>query len=146
MKLSWGWRIAIVYTFFAVSTVGFVAFAMTENVELVRPDYYEQSLKHDQTFASEQRGAAVGNAVSMQVNEGAVQITLPPTHTVIDSGVVSFYRPDNSLLDHSFVMHATSVVIPLARIVDGNYEVAIEWTLNGDRFRVTRQLAVGGAR
>jgi hypothetical protein len=52
MRLSWGWRIAIVYTVFAVSTVAFVAFAMTENVELVRKDYYEYSLVHDRTNAS----------------------------------------------------------------------------------------------
>jgi hypothetical protein len=144
MKLSWGWRIAIVYTFFAVSTVGFVAFAMTENVELVRADYYEQSLKHDQTFAAEQRGLAVASQLDVKIAEGQLQIELPASHTNIDSGTISLYRPDNSKLDHTFALKGTVVSIPVSGVVSGNYELGIEWTFNGEHYRVVRSIEIGG--
>jgi hypothetical protein len=146
MKLSWGWRIAIVYTFFAVSTVGFVAFAMTENVELVRTDYYEQSLKHDQTFAAEQRGLAVASQLDVKIAEGRLQIGLPASHTQIDSGSISLYRPDNSILDHTYSVHETSVSIPISGVVSGNYELGIEWAFNGERYRVVRPIEIGGGK
>jgi hypothetical protein len=144
MKLSWGWRIAIVYTFFAVSTVGFVAFAMTENVELVRADYYEHSLKQDETFAAEQRGRAVDNEIEVKINNQYLHITLPNSHAKLDSGSISFYRPDNSKFDHTFELDNRSVSVPLDQIVAGNYELAIDWTFNGKRYRVFRPLKIGG--
>lgn len=144
MKISWGWRIAIVYTFFAVSTAAFVAFAMTENVELVRSDYYEQSLKHDETFAAEERGKAID--LSLTQDGESVTIGLPASHADLTAGSVLFYRPENSKFDHSFPLTGTTTEVPVNKIQPGHYEVSIEWTFEGKRFRVLRNLSVGGVR
>lgn len=143
MKISWGWRIAIVYTFFAVSTASFVAFAMTERVELVRDDYYEQSLKHDQTFASEQRGESVAGGVIITQHDAKLEIELP--HAVIASGTASFYRPENSQLDRAYKLAGQRTQLPLDKVQKGSYQVTIEWTFEGKPYRVVREITVGGA-
>jgi hypothetical protein len=43
MNMHWGWRLAIVYTLFALGTLSFVGFALTNEVDLVRPDYTHAS-------------------------------------------------------------------------------------------------------
>ena len=60
MRLHWGVGIAATYLVFAGATAGFVAFAMQQRVELVRPDYYTYSLAHDARRRAEARTAALG--------------------------------------------------------------------------------------
>lgn len=66
MKLSWGTSITIVYTVFALATLGFVAFAMTQRVDLVRADYYEEALRHDCMQVARARAAQQGSIVRLQ--------------------------------------------------------------------------------
>ena len=66
MKLSWGTSITIVYTVFALATLGFVAFAMTQRVDLVRADYYEEALRHDSMQVARARAAQQGSIVRLQ--------------------------------------------------------------------------------
>ena len=42
LRMHWGVAVAVFYTIFALGTVGFVAFAMTRDVELVSVDYSQK--------------------------------------------------------------------------------------------------------
>lgn len=66
MKLSWGTSITIVYAVFALATLGFVAFAMTQRVDLVRTDYYEEALRHDSMQVARARAVQQGRVVRLQ--------------------------------------------------------------------------------
>jgi hypothetical protein len=140
--MSWGWRIAIVYTFFAVSTMGFVVFAMSENVELVRKDYYEESLRYDATFASAQRGNAVFEQVTVKESEDGVDVVLPSSHVSADSASVILYRAENSSLDRRYRVEGNSIHIPATALKHGNYQAQVEWRFGGEWYRVTRPLLV----
>lgn len=63
MKWSWGTSITVVYTTFALATLSFVAFAMTQRVDLVRTDYYEESLQHDAMQIARKRAIEHGTTV-----------------------------------------------------------------------------------
>jgi hypothetical protein len=142
-KMNWGWRIAIVYSLFALSTVGFVVFAMSENVELVRKDYYEESLRYDASFASQLRGNAIAEGVAMRVDAEGIQLALPIAHGTADSAVVQFYRAENSKLDRRFSITGTSIHIPASELVKGNYQAEVAWRFDGQWYKITRSVTVG---
>lgn len=143
ITLNWGWRIAIVYTFFAVSTVGFVAFAMSENVELVRKDYYEESLRYDASFASAQRGNAVGEQVTITPASDGVHVSLPASHASSDSATIQFYRAENSRLDRLYTITGGRITIPTSELAKGNYQAQLTWRFDGQWYAVSRQISVG---
>jgi hypothetical protein len=142
MNMNWGWRIAIVYTFFAVSTMGFVVFAMSENVELVRKDYYEESLRYDATFASVQRGNTIAEQVIVKESEDGVDVMLPAHHLNVDSASVNLYRAENSSLDRRYLINGNAIRIPTTALKHGNYQAQVEWRSEGEWYRVTRPLLV----
>jgi hypothetical protein len=142
-KLNWGWRIAIVYTFFAVSTIGFVAFAMTKKVELVRADYYEHSLEHDATSAARARATALDDAV--KINETAQKITvLLPAHHANASGKITFYRPSAVSLDRSITIVKGSAEALTSDLLPGRYRLVIEWKHNSQDYLAERNIEIGG--
>ena len=144
MKLNWGWRIAIVYSVFAVSTVGFVAFAMTENVELVRKDYYEHSLLHDKTNAWLTRARAVESDVRITIGESAISVRIPDAHAGA-SGIVTLYRPNSSRFDRSYKLEPQGIEIPLSELLHGHYTVVLEWTFANEQYRLERLIELGVA-
>ena len=43
-RFHWGWRIALIYTTFALATIGFMIFSFTQKVDLVSTQYYADEL------------------------------------------------------------------------------------------------------
>lgn len=135
-SLSWGWRIAIVYTTFAVATLGFVAYAMTQNVDLVRQDYYEFSLRHDHTMAARQRAAALPQQpVSYDEDQNTLFISIPtaPQH----HAELRLYRPSSSLLDTTYVLTTDvdgSAQVGCSHLVSGHWTATLRWTTGGNDY------------
>jgi hypothetical protein len=142
LTLNWGWRIAIVYTVFAASTIGFVAFAMTEDVELVRKDYYEYSLKQDETQASIVRGNSVASDVTIDLGKATLTVKLPASIQA-SQATVTLYRPSTASLDKTYSMIDNAVEIPLHDLVRGHYRVVLEWKVANESYRLERAIEVG---
>jgi nitrogen fixation protein FixH len=101
VKLNWGVGIAVVYAVFAAGTLGFVALAMSQPVELVSADYYARSLQHDERLRAEARVRALGGAFSCGLSdEGlAVVVSLPPDQVAGARGTITLYRPSDARAD-----------------------------------------------
>ena len=52
-RFHWGWRIALIYTTFALATIGFMIFSFTQKVDLVSTQYYADELKYDAKMLAE---------------------------------------------------------------------------------------------
>ena len=78
LRMHWGVAVAVFYTAFALSTVGFVAFAMTRDVELVSDDYYQQALAHDRHMQAVANGDALGAALGATRLPDEVRSACPP--------------------------------------------------------------------
>jgi hypothetical protein len=141
MKLSWGWRIAIVYTFFASSTVAFVAFAMSTNVDLVRSDYYEYSLQQDKSFAAFERGNSVASEISIEQTATGITIGLPRTHRG-SVGTVQLYRPDSPKLDRAAAFVNGTVTIRREQLTAGKYKVILEWSFEKNVYGFERNIDI----
>lgn len=125
-RFHWGWRIGLVYTAFALSTLGFVAFAMTQRVDLVREDYYQESLRTTAAQLELQRGKISG--ITIVAEQSMLRIRIP----VVPQGVVSvhLYRPDNPALDqHHDVQRGSdgTHVLPLTGVAAGRWRAIVRW-------------------
>lgn len=130
--ISWGWRIAIVYTTFAVATLSFVAFAMTQKVDLVRQDYYEHSLHHDRTMAARNAAQLLSQRPAMfDVSRNVVDISIPtaPQH----QAELRLYRPSTSALDTTVIVTTDdngNSHVDCSRLATGHWTATLRWKMN----------------
>lgn len=144
-RFHWGWRIAIVYTIFATATLGFVFFALTQEVDLVREDYYQYSLDHDQRMQARAAATAEAEAV-IEYQDGNIHVHLPAAHHQA-SGTVALYRPAVTSDDRSLplVLSEGSVMsIPTADMAQGKWVVTVTWSHNGTQYEMERPIEVEG--
>jgi nitrogen fixation protein FixH len=132
IHLNWGVGIAIVYTLFALGTVGVVAFAMTQPVDLVSDDYYEQSLIYDQRIAAIENGDALGPAVVVTVDAGtrSLRVVLPVADSAHARGEVTLYRPSAMGVDRTFTLALDAngaQQIPLTGLASGVWRARLRW-------------------
>lgn len=129
MKLNWGWRIAIVYTAFALATLGMVAFTFTHSIDLVRPDYYEHSLGHDQRAIIAARTAALKPLVRLEKEAGVLVLLLPESHAHV-SASVRFERPNAAAMDTEWagaIGADGTLRIPMEGLQEGRWRLTISW-------------------
>lgn len=140
MKLNWGWRIVIVYSIFAVATLTFVAYAVSTRVNLVRPDYYEASLRHDELQESRLNAIQIG--ASLQLNRDSIILSAP---SMRDPTRVEFqlYRPNEPELDRrvqSGFTHEGQAIVVLPKLRDGVWRISASWVANGKTFEISRRV------
>jgi hypothetical protein len=130
MRFNWGTGIALVYTTFALSTTGFVIFALQHPVELVSDDYYARSLMHDE------HRTAVENAdrletVRVAISATELTIAVPAEHAGDVHGEVRLYRPSDRSADRGWALNVDRdgrQRIPLAGLQAGTWIAQIDWT------------------
>lgn len=136
MKARWNWAmaIAVTYTVFAVSMLGFVAFALARPVDLVSADYYADALAHDARIEAARRGAALAAFdVAVASGAGEVVVTLPLTHAGA-TGTVTFYRPSGSAADRTMPLSLDGrgeQRVPVGDLPRGYWTVQVEWEADG---------------
>ena len=144
MKWNWGASVAATYIVFAVATSGFVAFAMTRPVSLVRPDYYAESLREDQQIAARTNARRLGTAVSIAVEGNGIRVTVPTTGTAT-RGSVTLYRASNPASDRRFAFSPDSrgtQLLSVAQLERGHWIVKLEWTTAGREYYVEQPIVL----
>lgn len=130
-EFHWGWRISIVYTLFALATLGFVAFAMTQRVDLVREDYYEQSMQYDATQSARSNADSLADRISVSYLPGGdITIQIPREHVGDYRGSVLFYRPDEPDADVTLKLALSadgSMSFDASRFKRGIWKVIVQW-------------------
>ncbi|SEI87828.1 FixH protein [Myroides marinus] len=132
-------------TYFIVVIGGFMAFILyfvykiqtdkTYDHELVLENYYESELK----FNKQLNYAANTdlNTVSIDITPDQLIINLNHvTNPINNSGMISFYRPNDKTKDHqiSFSPDQKSIEIPLKELALGRWNIHISWdTLEGKK-------------
>lgn len=138
VRVNWGVGVALIYGLFAASTLGFVAFALAQPVDLVSADYYAQSLTVDARAGAVRRADALGARVRIDRDEGgqALLLTLPAEHADA-TGTVTLYRPANAGFDRVMTIARDAAGIqriPTAGLARGRWIVKVDWQIRGDRF------------
>ena len=134
-KSYWGMAVTVIYTAFALSTLGFVAFAMTKPVDLVSQDYYQRSLTADRTIEATRNARSLGSLLNVAMApSGEHLIVQIPTAGAV--GSVTFYRPSHSGSDQSLALSLVDgrQVLDLTGLARGRWLVQVAWTSDGRPF------------
>jgi len=131
---SWGAGITLVYTAFALATLGVVAFSFTQKVDLVADNYYKQELQYQQRINESSAAMSLTAPVRWDFsgNRRHIILTFPAAATA----TVTFYRPSNSAMDKTFGITAgndCTAHIPLAALPSGFWRMKIAWESDGKK-------------
>jgi hypothetical protein len=143
---NWGTGIAVVYSAFALSTMGMVGFAMSRPVSLVSADYYEQSLHEDAKRAAVGNAGALGSRVSIAVRSAdRLELRLPLEHARTASGTITFYRASDASKDRAVAVRLDAdgtQAVSLAGLASGQWLVKVRWVAEGRDFYLERPVLV----
>ena len=144
IRLHYGVAVAMFYTAFALTTVGFVAFAMTQDVELVSPDYYERGLRHDAQMQARANADVLGDDLSVALDGHHRQITVrwPATMGPRVRGTATWYRPSGAASDREEPIVAGpdgSFVLPLAGLQPGHWRLQLRWRVGETSYYAERE-------
>lgn len=143
LRIHWGVAVAIFYTAFALSTVGFVVFAMTRDVELVSEDYYAQAIDHDRHMQAVANADALGPGVSVRVEGGQAEVRFPSAMASRIRGSATLYRAADATADRSvaLVPAADGVqAIPVSGLAPGHWRLKLRWSADGRDYYAERDI------
>jgi nitrogen fixation protein FixH len=136
------WPFSIITAFFAFISglVVFIAFAIRQNMDLVRPDYYEEELRFQQHLdkVARTRPFARDVSVAYEMAESRIQVRLPREHARQHaSGSIQFYRPSDARLDLEIKLNLSAdgtQAVDAATLAPGFWRVRLHWKVEGAEF------------
>jgi hypothetical protein len=140
MKINWGTGIVIAF----ISFIGFILYlviTMSTNKkyehDLVTEEYYKEELQYQNEINKLNNAKNLNtNIVYNKTNEGIV-IQFPKDFDAEKiTGKMFLYRPSNKQLDFetTISLSKTYLLIPDKRLVDGRWDIKIDWQYNGKNY------------
>lgn len=135
--MNWGYKLAILYGSFACLILFMVYRAMQEDVSLVTPDYYTQTLTYQNEIDLLQKTNTTGKKpmVTAQPEANQVLISFPVADAV--EGKLWLYRPSTIADDvHQDFAVAVGepVVLDMAGKPSGLWRIKISYTAGGQDY------------
>lgn len=143
MKNPWPYSIV---GFFAIAITGiaaFISFAMRQNTDLVRLDYYEHEIRFQEQIERVARSRALGSGVTLNYDSKSETLQLRLPHTA--AGWLKLYRPSNAALDrdYEFQVEATgSHAIDARGLQVGVWRAQLSWTANALEYYLESEFIV----
>ena len=146
------WPVAIISFFVLVilSIVAFIVWAVRQDMDLVRSDYYTQDINYQQQFDRDQRAKQLNSAATIDYDEPAqkIVITLPATQSHHNTtGFVHFYRPSDASLDRTVELAVNkdgTQQIDTKPFSAGHWKIRVYWKVNEEEFYFERAIILGG--
>ena len=146
------WPYAIVgwFTIFVPAMIAWVAVAVHQKLDLVRPDYYHQEIQYQSQIDRLSRTAPVQSEVliSYLPAERKVTLRLPPGHLAQAPGLagrVQFYRPSDAQLDFEVPLcpdAAGGQQVNTDRLRSGLWKIRVQWSAGGHEYFVDQSLVL----
>ena len=133
------WPHAIIgwFVIFGSALAAWISFAVRQDMDLVRPDYYEEEVLFQNQLDRLARTAALRGEIAIQYDAARAEITLrlPPTPSSgRRAGNIHFYRPSNAALDFEvpLVIDADGLQRISTRTRSaGQWKVRARWNADG---------------
>ncbi|WP_372768604.1 FixH family protein [Lutibacter sp.] len=145
-KISWPAGIVIALSAFIIFILSYVykaTFVSQYDHHLVSDDYYKDELNYQQEIDKLNKSAALKEDVTLtKVTEGLL-IKFPSEFDPQKiAGTISFQRPSNDKIDFQFPIKliAADYLILDKNLVEGRWNVKIEWTINGAAYLFKEKL------
>lgn len=140
MKINWGTGIVIAFVAFISFIIFFVVRMSIDNKanhDLVTEEYYKAELGYQKEIDAETNARNLTGELKIEKTPEGLQISFPEgIQSDIIAGKVSLYRPSNKQLDFDFPLSLSDshLLIPDKRLLDGRWDIKIEWKQQGKEF------------
>ncbi len=137
MKLSWGWKIAGLYSGFVIMMVCLVAASSHQKSYLVSKDYYKDEIAYQGVLDASRNQSKLSAAFTIHANGEAVIIDFPEEFkNSVLGGDVKFYSPVNEDWDCNFKIKAehNSFSIPRSKLHKTRYTMKINCIADGKSY------------
>ena len=144
MKINWGTGIVIAFVLFISFIMFFVVKSLTDESlehELVIEDYYKKELQFQEELDAEQLAKDRGADVKVWREEGGLMMEFPEGQNPEEiKGKVFLYRPSDKQFDFEVAISLSDphLLIPKDRLLDGRWNLEVQWTYRGDTYRVKK--------
>lgn len=136
----WPYAIALYFVIFITAMTGWIVFAVRNDHQLIRKDYYEQELKFQGELDSLERGASANIQVAYEPTTRLLTVKFP--HDA--AGTIDFYRPSNDRADRQLPLLVKDGVqtVDVQTFEPGLWKVRFTWSVNGAEFFHDRKMVL----
>lgn len=128
----WPYAIILYFAIFITAMTAWIFFAVRNDQELVRRDYYEHELKFQTELDSLNRAAGEKPKVTYTRASQTIAIALPKN---AEKAVANFYRPSSAALDRKIEMTGPFQTINANALQPGLWKLQLTWTAAGVAYR-----------
>ena len=143
MKISWGWRIGIVYGGFVVLMLCLVTASSHQKVDLVSKDYYKDEIAYQGVLDASKNQAHLAGSISIHANASDVIIDFPGEfNNTLLKGNVNLYSAVNQDWDKNFAINTSNnqLTIPRTQLMHTIYTIKVSYTAGGKSFYYETQI------
>lgn len=135
--MNWGARIALLYIGFVVLIITLVSMSVSQRLDLVTPNYYQEELKFQNKIDRKEAASSLKEPLRWEVKSGTVEITFPRefANEKIE-GEILFFRPSDARMDKTVPISANDLtqIINTSEFTQGYYEMQISWNAGAKSF------------
>lgn len=143
--MNWGYKIVFVYAIFIVGIVFMVVKSSSQNVDLVRPDYYEEELKYQETIDATQRANSLSTKLQLKVSNDTLKIDFPQEmiNTVALANIWLYCIADvKKDVNKVFSVVDAKLYMPMPEVNKGLHDVKVSWEWNGQTYFSEQKLFI----
>lgn len=141
MKMNWGKGLAIALTLFIGFITTLVIILISQDVDLVKEDYYKSEMEYQQEIDALKSGHEKEKFEVSQVdNQLLFQFDAA---NKVDSIQINLWRPNNEALDRSFsLFDSKQFLIPVSDLVKGNYTIRCQFWNEGETYVQEKSISI----
>ena len=134
--MNWGWKIAIFMGIYMTGIISVVWFAMSEDVNLVADDYYQQELAYEEQILRLKNTNSLAEKPTFNFSPDQKYVVLTfPQGLNPDSGKITLYRPSDFTQDRKFKLEldeANQQGFVTVSLMPGLWKAKLQWQ-KGDK-------------
>ena len=138
INISWGTKIAVLYSAFVLMIGVMVYMCINQKVDLVSDDYYERELAFQDKINEMNNANALPEKITHIISASKIQLQFPELFKDKKvNGEVYFFRPSDKLKDFKTIINLNEhvqQVIALNNLSKGMYKMQISWTANEKKY------------
>lgn len=131
LNISWGTKIIILISGFAILMGTMVTMAFRQNIELVSEDYYNQELKYQDRINELNNANALSEKITHKIFPVGIYFQFPEFFKTKNvTGEIIFFRPSDKIKDYKTPIILNSdgqQFISSEYLSKGRYDLKIRW-------------------
>jgi nitrogen fixation protein FixH len=142
--MNWGTKIAFLYLSFATMIGVMVYKSVTQSVDLVAPNYYEQELKYQDKIDGINNLSADSKAIIITQGENSISFNFLKEMGA-PKGHILFFKPDNAASDIETEIKTDNEgvqTIDAKALTKGTYLVKIDWKIGDKKFFKEERISI----